>query len=327
MNPSARSANDELVNLALMGLIALFGFGLALGVAGEVAAFLADRGIAAEAYHAGLRSAEREAIEQRFLDGTDGVMVATTAFGMGVDKPDVRFVVHDAPSQSLDAYYQEIGRAGRDDQPATVRLLFRPEDLSLRSFFAARRGIGRDALLTLADALAREPGGTASPALADATGLRRSQVTGGLAELEAVGAAAHRRRRWFAGSGLDDPAGLVALLEERRERRTGVERRRVEMMRAYAETPRCRRQFVLNYFGEAYDPPCGTCDNCRSGRSLSVEDEPPIAIGARVRHAEFGVGTVTGFEDGRLTAVYEESGYRTVLADDAMARGILRPLE
>jgi ATP-dependent DNA helicase RecQ len=98
------------------------------------------------------------------------------------------------------------------------------------------------------------------------------------------------------------------------------------MMRGYAETPRCRRQYLLNYFGEPYEPPCGACDTCRSGRAASVEDAPPIAIGARVHHERFGEGTVTGYEDGRLTAVYGD-GYRTVLADDAMERGLLRAVD
>jgi ATP-dependent DNA helicase RecQ len=293
----------------------------------EIARRLHERGVNAMAYHAGLRTSEREAIEGRFLGSSDGVMVATTAFGMGIYKPDVRFVIHDAPSQSLDGYYQEVGRAGRDDDPATIRLLYRPEDLSLRSFFAAQRGIGREAMSTLGQALADADGGLGATEIARRSGLRRSQVTAGLAELEALGAAVHRRRRWFPGRELDDPATLMAELEERRATRTDVERRRVEMMRAYAETSRCRRQFVLNYFGEPYEPPCDTCDNCRSGRSAQVEDEPPVAIGARVNHAEFGVGTVTGFEDGRLTAVYDESGYRTVLADDAIERGILQVTE
>lgn len=291
----------------------------------RIADALVAGGIRAHAYHAGLRTSEREEIERRFLDGATGVIVATTAFGMGIDKPDVRFVIHDAPSQSLDAYAQEIGRAGRDDQPATIRLLYRPADLSLRSYFAAQRGVGREGLLAVGEALADASDGATVSALEKAADRRRAQVVGALAQLEAVGAAVHRRRRWWPGSGLDQPAELMALLEERRERRTEVERRRVEMMRGYAETSRCRRQFLLNYFGEPYEPPCGACDNCHSGRSLQADDEAPIAVGARVRHEQFGAGTVTGYEDGRLTAIYDEGGYRTVLAEDALARGILRP--
>ena len=294
----------------------------------EVAEALAGIGVTAEPYHAGLTTAVREATERRFLDGTDGVIVATTAFGMGVDKPDVRFVIHESPSQSVDAYYQEIGRAGRDEAPATVALLYRAEDLSLRTFFAGRRSTGMEALLQVAEALeAAGSDGDAVRGLMQRTGLRQRQVTAALAELEAVGAASHRSRRWRASRTSRDPAVLSAEIEERRERRTEVERRRVEMMRGYAETSRCRRQFLLNYFGEPFEPPCDACDSCRTGRSSRTDDEPPIAIGARVRHRVFGEGIVTGFEDGRLTAVYAEDGYRTVLADDAISRGTLTAVD
>ena len=97
------------------------------------------------------------------------------------------------------------------------------------------------------------------------------------------------------------------------------------MMRAYAETSRCRRQLILNYFGEPYAPPCDACDTCRSGRAAVTEDAPPIPIGSTVEHERFGTGTVSGYEDGRLTAVHAD-GYRTVLVADAMERGILRPV-
>ena len=131
-------------------------------------------------------------------------------------------------------------------------------------------------------------------------------------------------RRWTARAAAS-AVRVVESIEDRRTARQQVERRRVEMMRGYAETPRCRRQYLLNYFGEPYEPPCGACDNCESGRSVSVDDNPPIAIGARVRHVAFGAGTVTGYEDGRLTAVYDDAGYRSVLAGDALERGLLAP--
>jgi len=106
-------------------------------LADELAAELAEDGVSALAYHAGLSGSLREQAQEGFMGDDLDVVVATTAFGMGVDKPNVRFVLHHDPSESVDSYYQEIGRAGRDDEPAEAVLFYRTEDLGLRRFFAA----------------------------------------------------------------------------------------------------------------------------------------------------------------------------------------------
>ena len=98
-----------------------------------------------------------------------------------------------------------------------------------------------------------------------------------------------------------------------------------EQMRAYAQSPRCRRQVLLSYFAEPFDPPCGACDNCHAGRALEIEAEGPVTVGARVVHQTLGGGTVAGWEEGRLTVGFDESGYRTILGDEALATGRLIP--
>src|SRR5262249_47408785 len=88
-------------------------------------------------YHAGLSGRERHDAMTAFLDGPARVIAATVAFGMGIDKPDVRWVLHIAPPPSLDAYYQEFGRAGRDSAPAQARLLYRYEDFEMARHLTA----------------------------------------------------------------------------------------------------------------------------------------------------------------------------------------------
>jgi ATP-dependent DNA helicase RecQ len=98
------------------------------------------------------------------------------------------------------------------------------------------------------------------------------------------------------------------------------------MMRSYAEADACRRGFVLNYFGEAFEPPCGNCDVCDSG----VEPEPggaqPFALDARVEHEEWGVGTVVRYDDGRVVVLFDEAGYKTLGVDLVVERELLRPV-
>jgi len=101
----------------------------------EAAAYLADRGVLALPYHAGMARAARDINQARFMAEAGVVIVATIAFGMGIDKPDVRFVFHADLPGSIEAYYQEIGRAGRDEQPAEAHMLYGLQDIRMRRLF------------------------------------------------------------------------------------------------------------------------------------------------------------------------------------------------
>jgi len=101
----------------------------------QAAAFLRDEGYKARAYHAGMSKEQREQNQQTFVREPDIIMVATVAFGMGIDKPDVRFVFHTDMPSSMEAYYQEIGRAGRDGDPADAHMLYGLDDIRMRRQF------------------------------------------------------------------------------------------------------------------------------------------------------------------------------------------------
>ncbi len=206
---------------------------------------LAERGVRAEAYHGGLPAARRREVEAAFAGDQVDVVVATTAFGMGIDKPDVRFVYHHDVADSPDSYYQEIGRAGRDGEPAEAVLFYRPEDLGLRKFFAGGGGAGPDEVAAVADA-----GTDDVDELVELTGLSRARVTAALNCL---------------GDDGEAPAVAAARAHEEREARARIQQSRVDMMRAYAEARGCRRQVLLGYFGEPLDEPCGNCDRCAAG--------------------------------------------------------------
>jgi ATP-dependent DNA helicase RecQ len=290
----------------------------------QLAEELAQHDVRAAPYHGGLAARRREAVQEAFMsaDGVD-VVVATIAFGMGIDKHDVRFVFHLDVSESLDAYYQELGRAGRDGEPAWARLFYRAEDLGRRRFFASGK-LERDVLDRVARAI-RGRGAVPAAQLREQLGLSRSRLTSVVHRLEDAGLVE------VTGDG--DLHGRPGDLEEGVERavraeedREHFDRSRVEMVRAYAEHGNCRRAFLLGYFGEAFDPPCGNCDNCDAGRGVPAPHEAAgFAIGDRVRHGEWGAGTVQHVEDDQLTVVFDTVGYKALLAADVAERGLLEP--
>jgi ATP-dependent DNA helicase RecQ len=222
---------------------------------------LARRGLDAEAYHAGLPAEERERVQERFLGTGCGLVVATNAFGMGVDKPDVRRVIHWAAPGSLEAYYQEAGRAGRDGGPALCVVLRGPGDGDLHRRFLSGAHPPPRVLRRLARRLGRlDPGAPAE------------------VRLEAV------ERACGGGSRGGDPAGLLRALERYELLPTGhgdpprptsdewprvararrrAARHRIRAMERYVRARTCRRAVLLGYFGEVLDPgACGGCDRC-----------------------------------------------------------------
>jgi ATP-dependent DNA helicase RecQ len=302
----------------------------------KYAAKLCKEGLRAEAYHAGRSAADREHIHEQFLDDQLDVVVATTAFGMGIDKPNVRFVVHADIPEALDAYYQEIGRAGRDGEPADAVLHYRSEDLGLRKFFATHSP-DPESLLAVLKVLKAADGPTPKSSLPELTGLPARRITGLLNQLEETGAVALGKR----GVRLSSKAKLPTLVRgavELAEARQRVDQSRLTMMRAYAETDGCRRQFLLGYFGEELAEACGNCDACADtarNRAGDGADDGGTAPGGRaaepfplqsaVVHKEWGPGLVMRHEDDVITVLFEQEGYKTLSRAAVVENELLKP--
>jgi ATP-dependent DNA helicase RecQ len=294
----------------------------------QYAEALDSYGIDAAAYHAGMRAADREDVQSRFMAGGLDVVVATTAFGMGIDKGDVRFVLHADIPDSLDSWYQEVGRAGRDGEPAAAVLFYRPEDLGLRTFFA---GGGADelSLRKVATLVQHAPGPVGPGELAGEASLSGTRLAGVVNLLEQAGAVqVHADGQIELRDDAPAPREAAVAAVEVAESHRRVEKSRVEMVRGFAETSGCRRQFVLGYFGETMDEPCGSCDTCAAGTAAAQPDagESPYDLQSRVRHAQWGEGVVMRYEGDRIVVLFEEVGYKTLLLQAVADRGLLEAM-
>jgi ATP-dependent DNA helicase RecQ len=276
--------------------------------ADELADELVAAGRAAASYHAGHGARRRRETQEAFMGEQPSLdlVVATSAFGMGVDKPDVRFVVHHRAPESPDTYYQEVGRAGRDGEPAVAVLVHRPEDLALARFFSPGVPRKRDIAAVLA---AVEQTRSDEPRLvADRAGVgprKAARILDLWAQVDAT---------------TPDPVGAVV---GRAEALRALERSRVDMIREYAETRRCRMEFLLAYFGDHELSPCGSCDNCRSGVAEQETGDGWWTVGDPVSHPEFGAGQVTDALADRITVLFEQVGYRTLSLQVVQEQGLL----
>lgn len=290
---------------------------------------LVGAGVRAIAYHGAMAGKRRRDVSQRFHEGDVDVVVATSAFGMGIDKGDVRFVVHADVPESLDAYFQEIGRAGRDGEPARATLHYRPEDLALRRYFGSRAP-GRRELMRIMRAIGTET--VRRSTLATTTGISTRRLSSLLVLLVDTASVRMDRRGVAARVGVTAAEAARSALERARDRER-IDASRLDMLRGFAESRRCRRRLLLEYFGQQLDD-CGSCDRCveSADPAASGPDSPDAArgpseyaVGDAVVHGDWGDGIVMAIEDDRVTVFFEHRGYRVLSLAVVVERSLLTP--
>ena len=237
--------------------------------------------VRADAYHAGMIATRRDETQAAFLAGELEVIVATIAFGMGIDKPDVRTVIHTALPGSVEGYYQEVGRAGRDARPSRAVLLFGYVDRRTHDFFLERDYPDPARLRQVYDRL--RPESEPRVALAARAGMDPDELDGLIQKL------------WAHGGAVVDGGRNVARGREDWEqaylRRRGHKLDQLALTMRYAESRQCRMLHLVRHFGDQEDPgtPCGQCDVCAPDACIALEFRDPTraereAMERLVRH-------------------------------------------
>jgi ATP-dependent DNA helicase RecQ len=272
----------------------------------EVAEFIRDVcKVKAEHYHAGLSADDRSQIQEQFINGTLPVIVATNAFGMGIDRADVRQVIHYTLPGSLEAYYQEAGRAGRDGLPAKAVLLYDSEDRALHEYFIANSVVSPAELQCIYRVFGNDGDEIwiTSDELSNRTGLEQVKIKVGISNLERVGILKHlgddgirmliQKEHW-------DPTAAQQAAQ-RSKQHTDHRKDQLSRVVTYAETNLCRRRIILKHFGDngsANAPIC--CDNCegkkpKAGLSIpqpEIQNDRDAAqvILCAIQHMKINIG-------------------------------------
>jgi len=322
--------------------------------ANELYEWLKEHGVSVGRYHGRMRTRDREEAQAAFMRGDYKAIVATKAFGLGIDKPDIRFIFHFEFPDSLETYYQEAGRAGRDGLPSRAVLLYRLEDKRIQSFFLAGRYPKIAELRAVFDALAGRASaesastetGTSSASVLDISaranvGRRRTQV---ILHLLREAGLVRRGKRGYTLRSTEPPTdeALEHLLKTYVDRAQSDKDRLADMMH-YAETPTCRTRILRAYFGEPEGEPCNHCDNCTqqaeaapptekkeevirietiTGPIITTAPETlptleiplPFLPGDRVLHKRFGPGKVLDIHEADVLVQFERSGKKRLRA-------------
>ena len=253
-------------------------------------------------YHAGMSDAMRVRAQDDFMNGRTQMIVATNAFGMGIDKPDIRFVVHYQMPGSIEAYYQEIGRAGRDGLPSTCVLLFNYADKNTHDFFIEGSYPDISVIKQVYDSLAgtelrkielstteiaRRAGETNEMAVQSALYVleRAGHIQRTAPALNRGGRGAQQGRSIIM---LDSqPVAKLRIDPAEVSRRGELERRKLRAMIDFCYTDRCYRAHILNYFGDRKSERlCGTCGNCEPKSNAAPIPAAPVDSSARALTAD-----------------------------------------
>ncbi len=288
----------------------------------EVQRYLHDQlDLPAAVYHSKLQKYDRVSVHELFMNESIRAVVATNAFGLGIDKSNIRFVVHYDLPGSIEAYTQEAGRAGRDGETSRCILLYRMSDTRVQNYFLTGKYPDIEDVQKIFGTLEYFGAQSDGVSLADLRKISQLPLTKLKVVLALLKKASFIEMRAKGRYGLTEDAlknrELVLNLANY-DTKKSYDQSKLAMMLQYSETRGCRRKFILNYFGEEYDrETCGACDNClRAAKVTALETR--VTSGYRiadvVSHPKFGQGTVERAEKDLVTVLFPSVGYKTLLA-------------
>ncbi len=274
-------------------------------------------------YHSKLHKEERTLVHNCFMDESIRAVVATNAFGLGIDKSNIRFVVHYDLPGSLEAYTQEAGRAGRDGNRSRCILIYRMSDTRVQNYFLTGKYPDIEEVQRVfgtIEVFGDQAGGVSMTDL-------RKILQLPLTKLKVI--IALLRKSGYIETVSKSAYGLTEAVRKHRElvlslanyeTKKSYDQSKLAMMLQYAENTSCRRRFILNYFGEDFETAnCGMCDNCR--RVAEPHGAPAVGLSTGgfkiadvVTHPKFGTGTVERAEKDLVTVLFPNVGYKTLLA-------------
>ncbi|HEV3154773.1 MAG TPA: RecQ family ATP-dependent DNA helicase [Candidatus Baltobacteraceae bacterium] len=282
--------------------------------------------IPAAVYHSKLQKQDRTAVHELFMDEHIRAVVATNAFGLGIDKPNIRFVVHYDLPGSVEAYTQEAGRSGRDGLPSNCVLIYRMSDTRVQNYFLTGKYPDIEEVQKVFGTLeifGAQEGGVSMTDLRKILQLPLTKLKVILALLKKGGFIETSSRSKYRLTDAARKNRDMVLNLASYETKKSYDQSKLAMMLQYAETTSCRRRFILNYFGEDYERTnCGACDNClrvAAAPAPKVEHGEVVSgseykIADVVFHPKFGQGTVERAEKDLVTVLFPTVGYKTLLA-------------
>lgn len=303
----------------------------------EVAEFLRAASVEVETYHGKLSAKTRHETQDRFMAGETETIAATNAFGMGVDKPDIRAVIHWQIPGSLESYYQEAGRGGRDGETARCVLLYDTRDRRVQQFFLGGRYPSADDILTIHQTFetmnAAETGASfeqIKETVGDA--LAKTKLRVGLNLLKDARIVKERRGAKFYLAKIDLNGEKIEEIAREYVERGETDRRKLEQMMLYAQSAKCRWEILCDYFECETSEKCGVCDNCASpiAERFGIEitapapkpsdaqileqiknDDFEIEKGESVEMPVHGRGKVVGIEGDKITVLFPDGARKT----------------